>query len=287
MSGLTAPKWLIFKENNYKLLKIQSIGYDDFSRRMKGDFLTMNVWHALYYVRSGSGTLTIGGITYPLKKGDFYFVTPNVPIRYTFREEDPVRYFWFGLYPEFGQEIAEILGVDEVPVKAARTEQRVERILERLLESLQETQAASTEIYFTALSSLMQILSTEFSMNNTGKTSVHREALVDNVKRLIELNFTNPQFQIEAAAQMLYVSHAHMSRVFREATGMTPVAYLVELRLKYAIELISAREAEQQTVKQLSEAAGFGDEWHFMKSFKKRYGMTVGEYREQNRMNQE
>lgn len=274
MTFIQEPKWLIFKENSYEILKLHSVGYDDFGKKTTGDFWTTNMWHALYFAQNGSGSLTMQGRTYELKKGDFYFVTPNEPLRYYSEEQDPLRYYWFAFYPELAGEISTMLGLSqEEPVRAAIAPQQVERIFESLLEA----RSATTEFYFTALSALMQILTTEYAGVSTGRTTVRHEAFAENVKQLIELNYNNPEFHIEAVARMLYVSHAHMTRIFREIEGITPVNYLIELRLQYAAKRL--RECED-SIKMVCEASGFQDEWHFMKSFKKRFGMTVREYRE-------
>lgn len=53
MTSQKEPKFLIFNENSYSFLKIHGIGYNDFGKNNISDFLTTNVWHALYYVQSG------------------------------------------------------------------------------------------------------------------------------------------------------------------------------------------------------------------------------------------
>lgn len=267
------PKSLIFKENSCRLLKIHSIGYNDFSKNDTSVFLTTNVWHALYYVCGGRGSFSIRGETHELQTGSLFFVSPNEPVRYCNEEAEPIRYYWISFYADFAEEIWNILGFsDERPVHAAKSPQKIEWIFQSLLES----PSANAEFYFHTLSSLMQILSAEFSRTASRPSEERHEAFVQNVRQIIELNCTNPDFHVEAVAKMLYVSHAHMSRIFRERTGITPVSYLVEMRLNHAARLLRERD---DSVKNLCAASGFVDEWHFMKSFKKKFGMTVNEYK--------
>ena len=77
---------------------------------------------------------------------------------------------------------------------------------------------------------------------------------------------------------MLYVSPRHLSRLFHECVGMTPVAYLAEIRLTAAADML--RNNPNLTVNNLCSLVGWGDELYFMKKFKKKFSLTVGEYRE-------
>lgn len=269
----TEPKSLTFKENAYKFLKINSVGYNDFGLSKTSGFLTTNVWHALYYVRSGHGTLTIRNKTYPLHKGSFYFITPNESVKYESDEENPIQYYWFAIYPDFAEEISRILGfTDAEPIRSATKQDKIVKVFEKLM----TYKTATPESYFATLSAITKILSLEFSNVEYVENSSAHETFTQSVKQQIDLNYTNPNFHIEAVAQMLYVSHAHMSRIFKEVMGISPVRYLIEVRLNYAAKLLDSPEMK---VKDLCEACGFGDEAHFMKSFKKKFGVTVNEYR--------
>ncbi len=270
------PKWLAFKENAYKFLKINSMGYNDFALNKISGFLTTNVWHALYFVRNGSGTLTVRNQTYTLTPGCFYFITPNESVLYHSDETDPIQYYWISVYPEFAEEIERIMGfTEDKPVRPANKPDKIIKIFERLM----AIKTATSEAYFETLSAIMKILSLEFSnVEYVENTSVHK-AFAENVKKQIDLNYTNPNFHIEAVAQMLYVSHAHMSRIFKEVMGITPVRYLIEVRLNYAAKLLKEPGTK---VKDLCEQCGFGDEAHFMKSFKKKFGITVNQYRKES-----
>jgi len=273
MNLTTEPKSFTFKENAYKFLKINSIGYNDFGLSKTSGFLTTNVWHALYYVRSGSGTITIRNKTYPLSRGCFYFITPNESIKYDSDEANPIQYYWIALYPDFAEEIARILAFTEAePIRPANKPDKIIKVFEKLM----IFKSATSESYFATLSAITKILSLEFSNVEYVESSSTHEVFAESVKRQIDLNFTNPNFHIEAVAQMLYVSHAHMSRIFKEVMGISPVRYLIEVRLNYAAKLLNDPETK---VKDLSEACGFGDEAHFMKSFKKKFGVTVNEYK--------
>ena len=82
---------------------------------------------------------------------------------------------------------------------------------------------------------------------------------------------------LEELATILGCTSYHLIRLFRLQKGMTPHAYLTQLRLEKARSLIDDGVA-------LSDAAiqaGLSDQSHLTRQFKKRYGVTPGQYKKQ------
>ena len=277
MSAPKKTKSLSFKENEYKFLKLSSIGFNNDISKRTGDFLCVNRFSALYFIRRGKARLFIHEKTFELKSGDMFFINKHEPWYIYPDRENTLEYYWIAFNADYAPEIREILGFSkDEPCRAAKFAQRVEWIFDSLLEA----DAATPEVYFTALSSLMQILSAEFSKIETSTSTAHHKELAENAKQIIDLNFRNPDFSVNFAAKMLYISHTQMSRVFKEVIGIPPVSYLVDIRLNHAAELLRERS---MPVKELCEASGFSDVSHFMKKFKQKFGLTVREYRKQHK----
>lgn len=81
----------------------------------------------------------------------------------------------------------------------------------------------------------------------------------------------------EQLAQRAATTPAHLARMFKSETGMTPIAYLKQLRLEQAKRLL---ETTPQTFKEIAFAVGATDESHFRRDFKRAYGTTPKRYRE-------
>lgn len=67
----------------------------------------------------------------------------------------------------------------------------------------------------------------------------------------------------------------HLIRAFRAATGLTPHAWLVDIRVRRARERLRAGEAPGE----VAAATGFCDQAHLTRTFKARYGVTPGVFR--------
>lgn len=265
-----------FENVGYSFIKITSIGYRDYSIYKMGDFVTVNRWHCLYFVPGGSGSFTVNGKTHFLHKGDLFFIRPGEPVAYC-TDDDTLKYYWIALSKEHAEEVADALKLTRAePVRPAKYARRTEWIFNSVFDWGKPT----SKSYFTAISALMQILAAECDAEPLPKLVEKHKSLAESIKQTIDLNFKKSEFSVNDAAQLLYISHSLMSRVFKEVMGISPVTYLVDIRLRFAAELLHERDV---SVKELAAEVGFSDAGYFMKQFKKKYGVTVKEYRASRR----
>jgi AraC family transcriptional regulator len=76
-----------------------------------------------------------------------------------------------------------------------------------------------------------------------------------------------------ASAAML--SPSHLTRLFKQETGMTPHQYVVYRRVEHAKSLIRTRSF---TMSEIAAALGFADQSHMNRHFKRLTGMTPKEF---------
>jgi AraC-like DNA-binding protein len=83
----------------------------------------------------------------------------------------------------------------------------------------------------------------------------------------------NPSLQQLAAAA--YLSPFHLIRVFQYELGLSPHAYLTQVRVRHARSLL----AQGQPIVSVANATGFSDQSHLTRHFKRILGVTPGQYR--------
>ena len=88
------------------------------------------------------------------------------------------------------------------------------------------------------------------------------------------------KFSLEKMAKSLFVNGSYLTRVFRQHTGMTPLAYHHRLRCKKAKELLAGSTL---TISQVGEAVGYVSSSHFAHIFRKLEGCTPGEFRKNHK----
>lgn len=106
-----------------------------------------------------------------------------------------------------------------------------------------------------------------------------REALVsstravDRARAYLDGNF-GAAVRLDDLSRECDVSPFHLIRSFRDAIGMTPHAYLMQVRVNRAREMIVAGDA----ISSVAYRCGFVDQSHLTRTFKKIFGVTPGAY---------
>ena len=91
----------------------------------------------------------------------------------------------------------------------------------------------------------------------------------------VEAEYAAP-FPVSRAAALCGCSASHFMRWFKQMTGQSFNAFLLERRL---IAAAARLRGTDDTVLAVAEAAGFDNLSHFNRQFKRRYGMTPSAYR--------
>ena len=98
-----------------------------------------------------------------------------------------------------------------------------------------------------------------------------------SVMEFLEANMSNQELEIENLAEHLFMSRTVFYRKLKSITGLTPVEFVREIRLKRAIQLM---ENDDYTISQVAYMTGFRAPKYFSKVFKKATGLTPSEYKE-------
>jgi AraC-like DNA-binding protein len=72
------------------------------------------------------------------------------------------------------------------------------------------------------------------------------------------------------------LSTSRFYELFKAQTGTCPASYIKNQRMSAAAKLLSA---SLKSVKEIAAEVGFNDQSHFVRDFKRRYGMTPTTYR--------
>ena len=104
-------------------------------------------------------------------------------------------------------------------------------------------------------------------------------ALISDVTGYIQEHFREPELNVAGLAQQFYVSREHLSRSFRSSVGESISHFITDLRMQeFRYGLLMGRSVLSACME-----SGFSDYSSFVKSFRKLYGITPMEYRDQLR----
>jgi AraC family transcriptional regulator len=98
------------------------------------------------------------------------------------------------------------------------------------------------------------------------------------IDRYLRKHLERP-IQIDELAKQLPLSVSHFCRAFKETFGNTPHAYLIQLRLEAAQEMMLTTA---EPLSQIALASGFSDQAHLSKQFRRVVGATPSAWRRRN-----
>ncbi|MNR05685.1 HTH-type transcriptional regulator CdhR [compost metagenome] len=109
-------------------------------------------------------------------------------------------------------------------------------------------------------------------------TEAESDRIVQQAIHYLSTQYAEP-ITIEMMAESMGYNRAYLSRMFKRHTKVTPVTFLLKLRVDKARLLL--RERLELTIEQIAASVGFYDPLYFSKQFRRWYGVSPSEYRNQ------
>lgn len=103
---------------------------------------------------------------------------------------------------------------------------------------------------------------------------------LDQLTEFMERNIDNGDLVIDDLVHEMAVSRSVFFKKLKSLTGLAPIEFVKEMRVKRAAQLI---ETGEFNMTQISYMVGINDPRYFSKCFKQRFGMTPTEYKEKRK----
>ena len=100
--------------------------------------------------------------------------------------------------------------------------------------------------------------------------------VIEKAKQYIMDNYQDPGLSVEQICRYLHMSPAYFSTMFKKATGQTYIAYLTEVRLNKAVELLNMTDEKTYVI---ASQVGYQEQNYFSYVFKKRFGVSPTKFR--------
>ncbi|MBP0957097.1 MAG: helix-turn-helix transcriptional regulator [Oscillospiraceae bacterium] len=106
--------------------------------------------------------------------------------------------------------------------------------------------------------------------------AVSSDYSVARAQHYIEQHYSE-NITVSKLAALSYVSCSCFNRKFKKETGITPIEYLIEIRLERAKTMLKRKTI---SVTEIAMKCGFGSSAHFSSCFQNRVGISPTEYRD-------
>ncbi len=233
--------------------------------------IAMNPGHRLHYmifqVKQGMLELELEGKNYTASSGAEVLFDCKRPHEYRAITDD-LEFYWMvfdgPLSENFYSQILSMQGNEHV--FPSPDVHKIQLIFERLITygglSAHCTESAMAELIYS-------LLCMQFECDVSGDT------LINRALSFMDQHFTE-SLSVDDIASEAGMSASHFTKYFRLKTGYSPHEYIVLRRIDHAKELLLSTD---QTISQITYASGYHSEENFVRSFKKKVGVSPTAYR--------
>lgn len=208
--------------------------------------------YLLHYVLDGEGFLQKGGETFSVRKGDLFVILPGEVTTYWADQMHPWRYAWIGFYAESTPAFLQA---------AVIRQPQVHRSFEKICEC--EQRAYTDGRLFAIVFEVLQCLQAHTSGQSDQPNSYAARA-----KLYLETSYMY-HITIQELAESLHIDRRYLTRLFHNSYGVSPQAYLMQLRLEHAHNFLQQGYGVTET----AAMAGFSDLSNFSKRYKACFGV--------------
>lgn len=122
------------------------------------------------------------------------------------------------------------------------------------------------------------LLKTAVKMNQAinQERDITTRQVIQEAKQYILDNYQNPDLSVEMICRHLHMSPAYFSTMFKKETGQAYIAYLTEIRLNKAVELLNKTDDKTYVI---ASKVGYQEQNYFSYVFKKKFGVSPTKFR--------
>lgn len=247
--------------------------------------------YEMVYIKKGMAVFEIAGQPAPIGPNDLIIIKPGQPHKFSVKSESGCEFIVlnFKFQNQMVGEVSQIPLSDFLnfvsskesgPFISLKVSQKNEIIilLNRILKEKQSDELGSDLLERLMVLELFVYISRALKME--WENSIKNRS--PKVKELIHVsvNYIKNNFERDIAladiARFVFLSPSYFTRAFKEETGVSPINYLLKIRVERAKELL--RET-QMKISDIALSVGFANQQRFNEIFKKYAGLTPLQYR--------
>ena len=222
----------------------------------------------LEYIVSGRGYLNVNGVSYVLESNDAYLIHPGDKCEYYSDKEDPYKKYWINFRSYFFADFLNAYDLKEPRVfKGLDLNEVFQKLfaLEKISDINDDLHLYASEILYSAAFKIA------LHVKKTNTASSLAAQVRYELQHMIDIPVT-----LDVLEEKLYRTKSDIIKQFKKAYGITPYAYLMNLRIQAAKNLLANTK---KTAKEIAEYLCFSSEYHFSNFFKSKVGVSPRDYR--------
>lgn len=225
--------------------------------------------YTLMFVSKGRADVLVDGRYVPVMSGEAMFFPPDAVQSYIFLAENKSVNKWV----HFGGSLCIPLASKGVSVIKIAHLNEFESALDRLINAYYGSGAMRKVLCDGYMRVIFALLSASI-----GKADKLSNGIEERIKPVCDYIHThlNEETDLDRLAAEMFVSRSRFNHIFKQYTGLSPVAYIKTMRIERAKQYLCDSGLK---VSECAEALGFGDVNYFCRCFREVTGMSPLEFR--------
>lgn len=274
----TDDKGCVSKE---EYLTVNSAGYYEsdepygFTHRKRGrvDFL-------LVYNQSGTMKVRLGRTEHTAGAGAVFIYKPEEEQYYgQHKRDEPISAYWIHFTGYGVPELLRKAGLWENTLFWLDTHREIPPLFEVIITEIAEKQANYEALAAAFFQELLFTVSRKLVILEQQRKMNSRDLEMHRSLRFIHANYAE-KITVAQLAEQMGLRPNRYSSVFRQYTGSSPQQYIINYRIDKAAELLRHTNLN---IRQIATLAGFEDQLHFSKLFKKYKKLSPLKYRNKSK----
>ena len=278
-----------FSPRQYMLSKDFEIYYYDDTHMSKQKNHTHD-YYEFYFFLEGNVSIQVEQQVYPVSFGDMIVIPPGVSHRPIIRDDlVPYRRFVFWISAQFYQHLVHLSGDYGYLAELSKSEEcyifhndritfnTIQSKILRLINEMQSDRfghSAQVSLYVSDL--LLHINRLVYERNHPAYYQ-EPDTLYQRICFFIEEHI-DEDLSLDRLAKEFFASKYHIAHIFKDNLGLSVHQYITKKRLALCRNALLSEDNITDTI----HSYGFKDYSSFFRAFKKEFGISPKEYREEN-----
>lgn len=235
-------------------------------------------FNRFYYIREGEGGLVIDGVTYSPRPGQLFVMPAGVKQSYFATSENAFGKYWCHFTAKIGDtDLFRLLGV---PYYIDIVDQdRLTGLFRRLIDHYESKEFTAPLQQKAALLDIIGVyLESAVGDRETLRGGTEDEQGMQPLNAVLSYidRHLHEQVTVQQLAELVHFHPNYLIRHFREKLGISPIQYVLRIKMEKAMALLTATD---EPVSEVARRVGM-EPYYFSRVFKKHTGLPPTEYRE-------